>query len=158
MSATNQNITYSRCKAKNRWRSVDAYAKNGAVTVLQSLLPIKAANTTVMHINAQVTGDLPYLHDHKLLTLRWRSFQCIVHYTFAAVHKCFHPDLTIWQSFCLIQTWPCGKAERRNDVALSTLTQLKMMYHAKRLIAPAIHLFMNRYSQATSYHSPKIHL
>jgi len=56
-----------------RWRSVDAHAKNGAVTVLLSLLPIKAANTCVMHNNDQVTGELPYLQDHKLLTLRWCS-------------------------------------------------------------------------------------
>jgi len=61
-------------------------------------------------------------------------------------------------SFCLSETRPCGKAERRNHIALFTLTRLKMMYHAKRFIAPAIHLFMNRYSQVTSYHSPIIHL
>jgi len=61
-------------------------------------------------------------------------------------------------SFCLIETRPCGKAERRNYVALFTLTRLKMMYHAKRFISPAIHLFMNRHSQATSYHWPIIYL
>jgi len=26
-----------------------------------------------MHKNVQVTGELPYLQDHKSLTLRWRS-------------------------------------------------------------------------------------
>ena len=61
-------------------------------------------------------------------------------------------------SLCLIETWPCGKAERRNYVALFTFTRLKMMYHAKIFILPAIHLFMNWYSQATSYHSPIIYL
>jgi len=61
-------------------------------------------------------------------------------------------------SFCMIETRPCGKAEQRNYVALFTLTRLKMMHRAKRFIAPAIHLFMNRYSQATSYHSPIIYL
>jgi len=60
--------------------------------------------------------------------------------------------------FCLIKTQPSGKAERRNYLALFTLTQRKMMYHAKRFIAPAIHLFMNRYSQSTSYHLPIIYL
>jgi hypothetical protein len=49
---------------------MDAHGKNRAVTVLLSLLPIKAANTTIMHINGQVTGELPYLHDHKSLMLR----------------------------------------------------------------------------------------
>jgi hypothetical protein len=40
------------------------------VTVLLSLLPIKAPNMTVMHINGPVTDELPYLHDHKSLTIR----------------------------------------------------------------------------------------
>ena len=69
MAATSRDITYSGCKAKNRSRSVDAHAKTGAVTLLLSLLPIEAANTSVMHNNDQVTGDLPYLQDHKSLTL-----------------------------------------------------------------------------------------
>jgi len=58
----------------------------------------------------------------------------------------------------MIETQPCGKAERHNDLALFTLTRLKMMYHAKRGIAPAIYLFMNRNSHATSYHSPLLYL
>jgi hypothetical protein len=70
MSATNRNITYTRCKAKNRGRSVDAHAKNGMVIVLLSLLPIEAANTSVMDNNDQVTSELLYLQDHKSLTLR----------------------------------------------------------------------------------------
>jgi hypothetical protein len=69
MSATNRNITYSRCKGKNRGRSVDAHAKNGAVTLLLAVLPIEAANTSVMHNNDQVTSELPYLQDHKSMTL-----------------------------------------------------------------------------------------
>jgi len=40
---------------------------------LLSLLAIKAANMPVIHINNQVTGELPYLQHHKSLTLRWRS-------------------------------------------------------------------------------------
>jgi hypothetical protein len=60
-------------------------------------------------------------------------------------------------AFSLIETRPCGKAERRNYLALFTLTWLKRIYHAKRFIAPAIHLLINRYSQAT-YHSPRIYL
>jgi len=52
---------------------MDADAKNGAVTEFLSLLPKKAANTSVMHNNDQVTSELPYLQDHKSLTLRCRS-------------------------------------------------------------------------------------
>jgi len=62
-------------KTNNRWRSVNAHAKNGAVTVLLSLLPMKAANTSIMHKNDQVTGQLPFLKDHKSMTLHWRSCQ-----------------------------------------------------------------------------------
>jgi len=44
------------------------------MTVLLSLRPIKAANTSIMPNSDQSTVQLPYLHNHKLLTLRWRSF------------------------------------------------------------------------------------
>jgi hypothetical protein len=36
--------------------------------MLLSLLPIHAANTSVMHNNDQVTGELPYLLHEKLLS------------------------------------------------------------------------------------------
>ena len=57
----------------NRWRSVNAHAKNAAVTMFVSLLAIKAANTSVMQNNDQVTGEIPYMQDHKSLTVRWYS-------------------------------------------------------------------------------------
>jgi len=66
-------MNYRTYKTTNRWRSVDTHAQNRAVTMLLSRLPIDAANTSVMHKNDQVTGELPYLQDHKSLTLRWRS-------------------------------------------------------------------------------------
>ena len=62
--------------------------------MLLCLSPIKAAHTSVMNNNDQVTGELPYLQDHKLLMLWWCSFQCIVHSTSAAVNNCFHHDPT----------------------------------------------------------------
>jgi hypothetical protein len=43
--------------------------KNGAVTVLLPLLPIKVSNMAVMHNNDQVTRQLTYLQDHKSLKL-----------------------------------------------------------------------------------------
>jgi len=36
-----------------------------------------------------------------------------------------------WLSFCLIEIWPCGKAERHNYLALFTLTWLKILYQSK---------------------------
>jgi len=65
---------------------------------------------------------------------------------------------TYWWSFWQIETWPCGKAERSNILALFALTQLKFICLAKCFIAPARHLFINRYLQATAHHSPIIYL
>ena len=133
------------------------------MTVLLSLLPREAANRSVIHNIDQVTGELLYLQDHKSLTLRWRSFQCIVHSSSAAVHNCFHPDLTVpvgflldwdstlWQSRAASLSCTVHSHTTKNDVSCQKI-------HAKRFIVPAMHLFMNRYSQATSYHSPIINL
>ena len=95
-------------------------------------------------------------------TNRWRSVDA--HFNVLSIQHLL-PSIIIfiliwlyWLSFCIIETRPCGKAERHNNLALFTLTRLKMRYHAKRFIVPAIHLFMNRYSQATSYHSHIIYL
>ena len=73
ITTTKSLVNYRTYKTINRWRSIEAHAKNRTVTVLLSLLPIKAANTSVMHKNDQVTCELRYLQDHKSLTLRWRA-------------------------------------------------------------------------------------
>jgi len=65
MSPTNQNMNYQRCKAKKRWRSIDAYSQNGVVTVLLSFSLIKAANTLIMHNSDLITIELPYLQEYK---------------------------------------------------------------------------------------------
>jgi hypothetical protein len=86
-------------------------------------------------------------------TNRWRSFDAPFHVlSIQHLLPLIIVFILIWLyrvAFCLIDTQPCGKAERRYEIALFTLTGPKMMYHAKRFIVPAIHLFMNRYSQAT---------
>ena len=158
MSATNRHITYPRCKTKNRWSSVKAHAMNGVVTVLLTLLPIKAAKTSVMHNNDQVTGELQYLQHHKSLRSVDTHFNVLLIEHLVPSIIVF---ILIWLdrlSLCLNETQPCGKAEQHNYLALFTHTGRKMMYHAKRFIAAAIHLFMNQYSQATSYHFPIIYL
>ena len=73
ITMTKTLVNYRTYKTTNGLRSIDAHAENGAVTVLLSLLPIQAANWSVMHNNDQDTVELPYLQDHKSLTLRWRS-------------------------------------------------------------------------------------
>jgi hypothetical protein len=60
---------------------------------------------------------------------------------------------TYWMSFWLIETWPCGKTEHSNILALFVLTQQNFMYLTKSFIAPAIHLFINRYPQTTVLYS-----
>jgi len=95
MAATNCNTNYPRCKVKNRWHCIDALSQNAAVTVLLSLLPIRAANASVMHNSNRITVWLPYLQHHKSLTLRWPSFWCIVHSTSAAIDNSFYHDLNL---------------------------------------------------------------
>jgi len=63
-----------------------------------------------------------------------------------------------WLTFDPIETRTCGKAKRRNIVALFTVTRQKMMYHGKRFIAPTIHRFINQCSLAPYHHSPIIYL
>jgi hypothetical protein len=59
---------------KNRWRSVDAHFHDRAVRLLQSVSPIEAAkNSFLTNYNLSEVWS-PRMHDHKLLTLRWRSF------------------------------------------------------------------------------------
>jgi len=65
---------------------------------------------------------------------------------------------TYWLSIWQIETRPCGNAVCSNILELFTLILLKFIYLAKRYIAPAIHLFINWYSQATAHHSPIIYL
>jgi len=101
ITTTKSLVNYRTCKTTNHWRSVDTHAENGAVTGLLSVFPIQAANMSIMHNNDQVTSGLPYLEDLKSLTLRWRSFYCLVHLTSAAVHICFRPGLTVPVGFLL---------------------------------------------------------
>jgi len=65
---------------------------------------------------------------------------------------------THWMSFSQIKTLPYGKPERSNILARFAPTWLEFIYLAKRFIAPAIHLFINQYSQATAHRSPIIYL
>ena len=74
MSATNQNLDYSRCKPKDHCRSIDALSQIGAVTVLLSLLPKDAPNTSVVPNSNQITVRLPFLQDQELMTLLGRPF------------------------------------------------------------------------------------
>jgi len=61
-------------KTRNCWHSVGAHSQNWSVTVLLSLLWMKAANTLVMPNSDYVTIQLLYLQDQKSLMLHWRSF------------------------------------------------------------------------------------
>jgi len=95
MFATNRNINNTRCTAKSCRRSSDAQSQNGVVTVLLPFLPIKAANRLVRHNRDQITVELPHLQNYKSLTLRWHSFQCIVHSISAAIDNSFHDDFEL---------------------------------------------------------------
>jgi len=71
--------TFRRCDfpgrmPKNRWRSVDAHYHDGAGMVLQSVLPIKAANNSFVTEYNLSEVWFRRMHDQKSSTLRWRSF------------------------------------------------------------------------------------
>jgi len=95
ITATRSLVNDSTYKTTNCWRSIVAHSQNGVVTVLLSFLPIKAANTSVMHNSDQMTVQLPFLQDHKSLMLRWRSLRYIVHSISAAIDNCFYHDLNL---------------------------------------------------------------
>jgi len=158
MSATNRIIYYPRCEAKNRSCSIEAHSQNWAVIVLRSLLPIKAANASVINNSDQITVYLAYLQNHKLLRLRWPSSQSIVHWISAAIDNSVHPNLNLvvvfrtdWDS----ARWQ-SQAQHHSCTVHSHTT--KIYISSKRFIAPAIHWFINRYSQAMPHHSHRIYL
>jgi len=63
-----------------------------------------------------------------------------------------------WLSFRQSKTWPCRKAESSNILAVFALILWKLICFDKRKIAPAIHLFINVYSETNAHHSPIIYL
>jgi len=158
ISATNRNINYAKYKGKNSWCSVDPHSKSGAVLMVLSLLPIKAAITSIMNDSDEIPGELRYLQDHN----HWHSIDA--HFNVLSIQHLL-PSMIVflmvwlyWLSFGEMETRWCGKAERSTILALCTLTWLKMICPAKRFIAPAIPLFLNRYSQATAHCSPLMNL
>ena len=73
---------YWRCDfpgllTKNCWHSVDAHFHDGAWRVLQYVLPIKATENTCMTEYNLSEVWFPTTHDHKSLTLLWRSFSSL---------------------------------------------------------------------------------
>jgi len=49
VSATNSYLHYAICQANNRWHCIHARSQNCTVTMSLPVLPIKAANTSVIH-------------------------------------------------------------------------------------------------------------
>jgi len=54
-----------------------------------------AANTLIMHNSDQITFQLSYFQDQKLLMLYWYSIKCIVHYKTAAIDNCIYNELNL---------------------------------------------------------------
>jgi hypothetical protein len=157
MSATNRNITYPRC--------ID----NNFETMLMLMLRLGWWPCCVLFWQLKVPICLLCITTTKSL-VNSPTYKTTNHWSAVDAHRdglsiqimllsiiLFILIWLYWMSFCMIWTRPCGKAERPNNLALFTLTRLKMMYYAKRYIAPAIHLLMNPYSQATSYYSQMVY-
>jgi len=73
ITATRSLLNDRTYKSTNCWRCFDTHSQNCAVSVLLFLLPIQAANRSVVHNSDHITVQWPYLHDHKSLMLRWCS-------------------------------------------------------------------------------------
>jgi hypothetical protein len=73
LCATSRTADDSRYMTKKRWSSVDSHFHDGARSIWLSVLPIKAAKTSVMAISNLSPRRLPKIHDQESLTLRWRS-------------------------------------------------------------------------------------
>jgi len=99
MAVTNRHLGYPSCTAKNSWCSVDAHFHNGAVTVLFTLLPRKAASRMVMGSTNQVTFQLLNLEDYKSVTPRWCSLYSTVQRRSSAINNCIHDDLNLVVAF-----------------------------------------------------------
>jgi len=65
---------YTSYMTNNRWRSVDGHFHAGARRVLQSVFPIKAANSSFMTDCSLSEVWFPWTHEQKSLTLHWPSF------------------------------------------------------------------------------------
>jgi hypothetical protein len=154
ISATNRNVNYARCPAQRRWHRLSEWGGDH----IAFFLPINAANKSVVPNSNQMTV---YYHTYKT-TNHWCSFDA--HFNVIS-NRYLRPLIivftTIWPyrySGCPIETWPCGRAKCSNILTLFTLTQPKFIYLAKTFITLAIHLFINRYSQARPHSLPILYL
>jgi len=71
MSQTSCPLDHPSCKAENSWHCIGYYCQNGAMAVLLSFVPIKTADTLVMHNSDQINIYLAYFHYQHFLTLYW---------------------------------------------------------------------------------------
>jgi len=158
MSVTNKNINYPKCTAKNCWCFIDTHSQNGAGTVVVSYLP---KNLPIHQLCVTAIKSLISYRTYNTQN-RWCSVDA--HFNVLSIQHLlpsiivFITIWTYWLSFWTIETGPCSQAERSNILALFTLTRQQFMYLPKSFIAPAIHLCINRYQQATAHHLPIIYL
>jgi hypothetical protein len=73
MSTTNRNITYRRCKAKNRWRSVDVHFEDIVAMSSLLLLPRKAADNLIMACCRRTALGFSMIQGPKSLRLIFRT-------------------------------------------------------------------------------------
>jgi len=142
----------------NRWSSVDTQSQNGVVTMLLSLCLYKFPICQLC-----ITATKSLFNDRTYKTTnRWHSVD--IHVNVLSIQHLLPSIIvfimiwTYWLSFWQIETLPFGKAVRSNILALFTVAWLKLIYLAKRFIAPALSLFISQCLQATAHHSPIIYL
>jgi len=94
-------LDYQICKTRNCWRSVDAHFQNLARSMSLLLLPIKAANISLMDVCNQSELTLPKMQSSKSSTLHWRSLQGWGSYHVAFSFEWWKPPI---QQLCITVT------------------------------------------------------
>ena len=79
----------------------------------KSLLPINIAQQLVMYNSDQITNQLWYLQDQKLLMLHWHSFYCIDLSISAAINNSFHNDLNL--KVAMLSDWELAQRQSQSQ-------------------------------------------
>jgi len=143
---------------KNCWCCVDALFQHGAQSVLLLLLSWRQP---IPHLSRFATNR-HWSYPTCKAKNRWCSIDA--HFNVLSIPYllpliiAFIIIWTYWLPFWLIETWPFGKVEPSNILALVALILLKSIHLAKWFILPAVFLCINQYSHLTAQYSPIIFL
>jgi len=146
MSTTNCHLDYPCCKARNCWCSIDAHFQNGAVTILLSMLSIRAASSLDNHNSNQSSFQWPHFDDQRSVTFHGQVFAYIAHSSSAAIDNYIQHDLNSLVTFLTywdLALWQ-GWAQYYSCTVYSYSSKIY------------IYCWMIYFAQYTLYYQPKL--